>query len=86
MHGVILPLPQYAFMAWYLVKRSTGTTLPLHLHIKGCGSLTATRHVERRKMLKNYTYDNSLWQSENVREEGTDQIIFTIRKLITSMK
>jgi hypothetical protein len=28
MSGAIPPLPQYAFMAWCLVK-STGTTLPL---------------------------------------------------------
>jgi hypothetical protein len=28
MSGAIHPLPQYAFMAWCLVK-STGTTLPL---------------------------------------------------------
>jgi len=28
MRGAILPLPQYVFMAWCLVK-STGTTLPL---------------------------------------------------------
>jgi hypothetical protein len=28
MRGAIPPLPQYAFMAWCLVK-STGTTLPL---------------------------------------------------------
>jgi hypothetical protein len=30
MSGAIHPLPQYAFMAWCLVK-STGTTLPLPL-------------------------------------------------------
>jgi hypothetical protein len=29
MSGAILPLPQSAFMAWCLVKKSTGTTLPL---------------------------------------------------------
>jgi hypothetical protein len=27
MRGSIFPLPQYAFMAWWSVKRSTGTTL-----------------------------------------------------------
>jgi len=30
MSGAILPLPQYAFMEWCLVK-STGTNLPLPL-------------------------------------------------------
>jgi hypothetical protein len=29
MRGAILPLPQYAFMAWCSVKKSTGTALPL---------------------------------------------------------
>jgi len=29
MGGAIPPLPQYAFMAWYSVRGSTGTTLPL---------------------------------------------------------
>jgi hypothetical protein len=29
MRGVILPLPQYAFMAWCSVKKNTGTNLPL---------------------------------------------------------
>jgi len=29
MRGAIHPLSQYAFMAWCLVKKSTGTTLPL---------------------------------------------------------
>jgi hypothetical protein len=28
MRGAIPSLPQYVFMAWYLVKKSTGTTLP----------------------------------------------------------
>jgi hypothetical protein len=27
MRGVTPPLPQYAFMAWYSIKKSTGTTL-----------------------------------------------------------
>jgi hypothetical protein len=27
MHGAILPLPQYAFMAWWSVKGSTRTTI-----------------------------------------------------------
>jgi hypothetical protein len=31
MSGGIPPLPQYAFMEWCSVKRSTGTTLPLPL-------------------------------------------------------
>jgi hypothetical protein len=31
MHGAIPPLPQYAFMAWYSFKKSTGTVLPLPL-------------------------------------------------------
>jgi hypothetical protein len=31
MHGAVLPLPQYAFMAWYSLKKSTGTTLSLPL-------------------------------------------------------
>jgi len=30
MSGVITPLPQYAFMAWCLVKKGTGTTLPYY--------------------------------------------------------
>jgi hypothetical protein len=29
MRGAIHPVPQYTFMAWYSVKKSTGTTLPL---------------------------------------------------------
>jgi hypothetical protein len=29
MHGITSPLPQNAFIAWCLVKKSTGTTLPL---------------------------------------------------------
>jgi hypothetical protein len=29
MHGAVPPLPQYAFMVWCSVKKSTGTTLPL---------------------------------------------------------
>jgi hypothetical protein len=29
--GTIPPLPQYPLMAWCLVKKSTGTTLPLLL-------------------------------------------------------
>jgi hypothetical protein len=33
MSGAIHPLPQYAFMAWCLVK-STGTILPLHSTLK----------------------------------------------------
>jgi hypothetical protein len=28
MSGAILPLPQYAFVAWCSVKKSTGTNLP----------------------------------------------------------
>jgi len=28
MCGAIPPLPQYAYMAWYPVNKSTGTTLP----------------------------------------------------------
>jgi len=28
MSGAILPLPQYSLMAWWSVKKSTGTTLP----------------------------------------------------------
>jgi len=32
MNGAIPPLPQYALMAWCSVK-STGTTLPLPLHV-----------------------------------------------------
>jgi hypothetical protein len=32
MRGTIPPLAQYAFMGWCSVKRSTGTTLPLHTH------------------------------------------------------
>jgi hypothetical protein len=32
MSGVIPPLPQYAFMAWCLVK-STGTTLPFTFYL-----------------------------------------------------
>jgi hypothetical protein len=34
MSGAIPPLPQYAFMAWCLVKkrRSTGTTLPYYYY------------------------------------------------------
>jgi hypothetical protein len=31
MRGTIPPLPQYAFMVWCSVKKSTGTTLPLPL-------------------------------------------------------
>jgi hypothetical protein len=31
MNGAIPPLPQYAFMAWSVKKKSTGTTLPLPL-------------------------------------------------------
>jgi hypothetical protein len=34
MSGAILPLPQYAFMAWCLVE-STETTLPLPFEIEG---------------------------------------------------
>jgi hypothetical protein len=34
MSGAILPLPQYAFMAWCSVKKCTGTTLPLPLKEK----------------------------------------------------
>jgi hypothetical protein len=33
MSGVITPLPQYAFKAWCLVKKGTGTTLPLALPV-----------------------------------------------------
>jgi hypothetical protein len=29
MRGVIPPLPQYTFMAWYSVEKSAGTALPL---------------------------------------------------------
>jgi hypothetical protein len=29
MGGAVPPLPQYAFMAWCSIRRSTGTTLPL---------------------------------------------------------
>jgi len=29
------PLPQYAFMAWFSVRGSTGTTLPFTLLIRG---------------------------------------------------
>jgi hypothetical protein len=31
MGGAVPILPQYAFMAWYSVRRSTGTTLPFYL-------------------------------------------------------
>jgi len=31
MSGDVLPLPQYAFMAWCSVRGSTGTTLPFYL-------------------------------------------------------
>jgi hypothetical protein len=31
MRGAMPPLPQYAFMAWCSVKKSTGTALPLPL-------------------------------------------------------
>jgi hypothetical protein len=34
MHGGIHSLPQYTFMAWCSVKKSTGTTLPLPFTIK----------------------------------------------------
>jgi hypothetical protein len=34
MSAAIPPLPQYAFMAWCLVEKSTGTTLPLPLNVK----------------------------------------------------
>jgi hypothetical protein len=37
MSGAILPLPQYAFIAWCSVKKSTGTSLPLPLAL--CVSL-----------------------------------------------
>jgi hypothetical protein len=30
MHGAIPPLPQYTCMAWCSVRKSTGTTSPLH--------------------------------------------------------
>jgi hypothetical protein len=33
MRGSIPPLPQYAFMEWCLLKKSTGTTLPFTLNI-----------------------------------------------------
>jgi hypothetical protein len=33
MSGAIPPLPQYAFMAWCLVKTSTGITLPLPFYL-----------------------------------------------------
>jgi hypothetical protein len=31
MGGAVLPLPQYAFMAWCSVRRSTGKTFHLYL-------------------------------------------------------
>jgi hypothetical protein len=39
MRGAISPLPQYAFMAWCLVKHRDNFTLPLplHLHIRSVG-------------------------------------------------
>jgi hypothetical protein len=38
MRGAIPPLPQYAFMEWCSVKKSTQTTLPLHYGLDDQGS------------------------------------------------
>jgi hypothetical protein len=34
MGGAVSPLPQYAFMVWCSVERSTGTTLPFPLPLR----------------------------------------------------
>jgi hypothetical protein len=43
MSGAIHPLPQYAFMAWCLVK-STGTTLPYRMDTRLCGPKSMFGH------------------------------------------
>jgi hypothetical protein len=59
MNGAIPPLPQYAFMAWCSVKRSTGTTLPM----KSLSGLTG--HVV--SIITNYLW-SSLLQEKYDRE------------------
>jgi len=46
MSGAIHQLPQYAFMAWWSVKNSTGTTLPFF-----SGALRYYKHVQRQRKI-----------------------------------
>jgi hypothetical protein len=52
MGGAVIPLPQYAFMAWCSVRGSTGTTLPLwqkpiQMHEEGANFSSVVRLVKR---------------------------------------
>jgi hypothetical protein len=38
MSGAILPLPQYAFMEWYLDKHRDNSALLYITHLTGCSS------------------------------------------------
>jgi len=52
MHGVIPTLPQYAFMVWFSVEKSTGTTSPLlHLYSSSGASLTLASQVSIASLL-----------------------------------
>jgi len=51
MRGAIFPLPQYAFMTWCSVKKSTGTTLLLPLRTK-FGRFGHCLHHERESSNK----------------------------------
>jgi hypothetical protein len=51
MNGDIYPFPQYAFIAWCSVKRSTGTTLPLPLPLLYLYPINDLYVMAKRKVL-----------------------------------
>jgi hypothetical protein len=74
MRGTTPQLPQYAFMAWCSVKkRSTGTTLPLPLHIP-LRRMVKMRNTNIYKILdgnlKNHSKDLGVDIRTNAKEMG----------------
>jgi hypothetical protein len=73
MRGAILPLPQYAFITWYSVKESTGTTLPLPLTftllIAVSRRTRRVEHVQRMGEVRSYT---KFWSENKGRDYSED--------------